>query len=414
MGRSAPPSDEVVRALRAVAERFGTPTYAYDLDQLRAQVGRLRSTLPPAVDLLYSLKANPSLGLCHEFARMGLGADVASAGELLVALEAGISPGRICVAGPYKTPETLAHVRTTGGPILSVDSLSELETLAGGSYRYRALLRLRPEFASSAVVKTGHDSRFGVPWDELPRCRDHVASSGVAVVGFHVFAGSQVLDSDAVVRQLRGALELSLRAAEVLGVTPEILNLGGGFGVPYGPDEQELDLDPIADELARLVDRAAPARIVIELGRYLVARAGWYLTTVVGHQTWRGRSAVVVDGGVHQRTDLCGLDLRASAMPPVALDRSDPVLAPTDVLGCLLLPDDVLAESCALPRLGVGDVLGFGTAGAYGLSAAPSAFLGHPLPAEVAFDGGRVEELRPRPAAHAWLEGQLARPRSAG
>ena len=219
---------------------------------------------------------------------------------------------------------------------------------------------------------------------------------GIVPVGFHVYSGSQVLDATAIVHQLRGATRLSLRAADLLGVAPEILNLGGGFGVPYRADDEALDLGPIADELRNLVDQASPARILLELGRYLVAESGWYLTTVVAHQTYRGRHAVVVDGGVHHRANLCGLGLRTKVLPPLALGGNGSSLAPTEVLGCLCLPDDVLAESSPLPPLSPGDVLAFPNAGAYGLSAAPTLFLSHPAPAEVAFRGTKMEVLRPR------------------
>src|SRR5207302_10128502 len=177
--------------------------------------------------------------------------------------------------------------------------------------------------------------------------------------GFHVFAGSQVLAAEGVIHHLRSGLDLARRAADLLGFVPEIIDIGGGFGIPYGPDDQEMDLAQVADELGRLVKRAAPARLVMELGRYFVAKAGWYLTTVLGQQTHRGRKAVVVDGGTHQRGDLCGLGLRQKAFAPVPLVARTGALTPTDVLGCLSLPSDVLAEARPLPPLSLGDVLAF-------------------------------------------------------
>src|SRR5262249_12532513 len=148
----------------------------------------------------------------------------------------------------------------------------------------------------------------------------YLTGPGIRVVGFHVFSGSQVLSVEGVVDHLRNGLDLAHRAADVLDLRPEIIDIGGGFGIPYAPNECELDLPPIAATLRSLVARAAPARLVIELGRYLVAQAGWYLTTVLAEQTHRGRKAVVVDGGVHQRGDLCGVGLRQRAVPPLVLD----------------------------------------------------------------------------------------------
>jgi diaminopimelate decarboxylase len=226
------------------------------------------------------------------------------------------------------------------------------------------------------------------------------------VIGFHVFAGSQVLDADKLNEHLRRSLDLSLRAAETLAVEPTYINLGGGFGIPYVHDGEELDLARVGDELASLVARAAPARIVLELGRYLVAEAGWYLTSVVGHQTFQGRPAVIVDGGVHQRADMCGLRLRLNQRPPLVLNAASTALTPTDVLGCLSLPDDVMLEASPLPKLSRGDVLAFGNAGAYGLWSSPAIFHGSPLPAEAAFDGSEIYLMRERKPAQSILEDQ--------
>jgi diaminopimelate decarboxylase len=398
--------------LREIIRHYGTPTYAYDLGRIRSQVARLRDHLPQAVQIFYSFKANAALGLCGFLADCGLGADVASAGELATALEAGFAPSDILVTGPDRSPAFLVALRTVPQALVSVDSLSELEVLGHHDLANRLVLRLRPDFPCTAVCTAGPDSRFGLPFDDLPRCREAIGRGGVRVVGFHVFPGSQVLDATVVVQHLRGALDESLRAADVLGIVPEVIDLGGGFGVPYGPGDRELDLALIGDELGRLVERAAPARIIMELGRYLVAQSGWYLTTVLAHQRHGGRKAVVVDGGTHQRGDLCGLGLRRRAFPPVPLDARTGTPVPTDVLGCLSHPGDVLAESSPLPPLAVGDGLAFPNAGAYGLGASPWLFHGHPAPAEVAFDGTRMETLRHRQTPRAVLEGQVRLSRS--
>jgi diaminopimelate decarboxylase len=404
MTPAAPPAE----ALLAIARRFGTPTYAYDVDRIREQVAAVRTCLPASTRLLYSLKANPSLGIAGLMADWGLGADVASAGEVVTAVAAGFPADRIFVSGPYKSPELLAQLPAPGTALLSVDSVSELALLAATKRPLRLVLRLRPDFPSAAVVDAGARSRFGIPFALLPDCRRLLASSALRVVGFHVFAGSQVLAAGEVARQLRAAADLCLRASAVLCLTPEVFNLGGGFGVPYAPAEAALELAQIGEELAALAERVHPATLMLELGRYLVAQAGWYLTAVVAHQQYHGRPAVVVDGGTHQRADLCGLGLSARATPPLILpDRRGPTQS-TAVLGCLCLPADVMAEESTLPALALGDVLAFPNAGAYGLSASPALFLGHALPAEVAFAGTAVELLRSRPHETAVLTGQHA------
>ena len=293
--------DAVNQHLLEIVRRYGTPTYAFDVRRLRAQVEKLRTHLPAAIEILYSLKANASLGICDVLRDCGIGADVASAGELATAVEAGFPSQRIFVAGPFKLPETLAQLRDLPAAVLSVDSPSELQMLAEHRLPNPIVLRLRPDFGSQAVVAAGHESRFGFVGDDVSSCRKLVNSRAVNVIGFHVFSGSQYLNAEGIVAHLRGALAISLRAADTLGIVPALLNLGGGFGIPYASTANELDLGIIGEELAMMTRQLPTTRIVLELGRYLVAQAGWYLTSVLGHQTFQGRAAVVVDGGTHQR-----------------------------------------------------------------------------------------------------------------
>lgn len=413
--------DMTRQALREIARRYGTPTYAFDVRRLQSQVEKLRHHLPNEVEILFSLKANGSLGICDVFAQCGIGADVASAGEFATAISSGFSPEHIFVSGPFKLAETIARLHDYPTTVVSVDSLSELKSLSDAGLHNPAVLRLRPDFSSCAVVPAGSESRFGFTWDAINRCGEFLPECQLDVIGFHVFSGSQVLDADKLNEQLRRALDLSLRAADTLDIAPSYINLGGGLGIPYGPGDKELDLFKVSDVMTELVRRAAPARLVLELGRYLVSEAGWYLTSVVGHQSYQGQPAVVVDGGVHQRADICGLCLRSNQIPPLVLKGAATCLSgaesqqhnvesqvtPTAVLGCLSLPDDVLIESSLLPNLAVGDVLAFCRAGAYGLWSSAALFHSSPLPAEVAFEGlSTIQLLRRRKSASSILEDQ--------
>jgi diaminopimelate decarboxylase len=383
---AAPAPAAVAEALAAVAVRHGTPAYVYDLGYIRARASGLTGALPAGVGVRYSVKANPALVVCQVIAGTGMGAEVSSAAELETALEAGFKPDRILVSGPYKEEELLRRVGTLPGVLVSVDSLSELRQLAArpGPAR-RIVLRLRPDYLPAGEMCAGSLSRFGIPAGQLASdAADLARAAGCA--GFHVYGGSQILDSAAAAHNIANAHDLAMRAAALLGVVPEVLNLGGGFGVPYDEHGRELDLAPAAATLRTLAARAPGTRLVLELGRYLVAEAGWYLTRVVHHQTFDGKPAVVVDGGIHHRPDLCGLDLAHRSAPPLLLGPPREGITPTAVLGCLCLPWDILAYGAGLPPLRVGDVLAFPNAGAYGLTAAPTGFLGHRLPAQVALD----------------------------
>jgi diaminopimelate decarboxylase len=212
-----------------------------------------------------------------------------------------------------------------------------------------------------------------------------------------------------LVEHLTSSADLCLRAADLLRMEPVLLNLGGGFGVAYKQGQASLDLALVGEAINKVLRRVRPAKVALELGRYLVAEAGWYVTTIVGQQAWNGRQAVVVDGGTHQRGDFCGLRLRSEGDSPILLEPRTGSEQRISVLGCLCSPDDVLAEAALLPSdLAMGDVLAFPNAGAYGLSASPTSFLAHPLPAEIAFDGERMVVLRQGNGPDEVLRGQAS------
>jgi diaminopimelate decarboxylase len=389
--------------LLQIAGRFGTPAFAYDVEVLRRQVRRLLDILP-ATQLRYSLKANPSLGLCKIISAAGFGADVSSLGELLIALAAGFLPRQICVSGPYKSQELLTRIAQLGEIAVSIDSLTELRHLANVARNCRVILRLRPNAPSGASATTSSTDRFGIRIDELHGCRQHL--SGLRFGGFHVYTGTQKLHAAGVVQDLRDTVALAQAGARILGQELETINFGGGFGVPYKDKDPELDLRRLELEMMAVTRVLAPTVLVLELGRYFVAQCGWYLTSVVAHQSYRGMDAVVVDGGTHQRSDLCDIGLSAGAFPPLLLNATDTPKRPMAILGCLCLPSDILAREVLLPNPKVGDVLAFPNAGAYGLTASPSNFLCHPHPVEVAFEADRIFLLRERTTADHVLRNQ--------
>jgi diaminopimelate decarboxylase len=218
---------------------------------------------------------------------------------------------------------------------------------------------------------------------------DRVRRSQARLVGFHVFSGSQNLRADAIVDAQRRTFELGLALAATAPGPIEWLNVGGGFGVPYFPGEAELELGPIAENLHGLCARARAelgAPLVLELGRYLVATAGVYVCRVLDRKVSAGQVFLVTDGGLHHHLAASGNFGQAIRKNyPVALaHRID--AAPSDVqsvVGPLCTPLDVLADRVALPRAEVGDLIAVFQSGAYGLTASPTAFLGHPRPVEV-------------------------------
>ena len=379
-----------------LAARVGqTPFYAYDRALLSARVTELRQALPPDIQLHYAVKANPMPALVGHMAGLVDGLDVASAGELRTALDAGCAPAGISFAGPGKRDEELVQA-VAAGVLLNVESFREARALAGISARLgwpaRVAVRVNPDFElkSSGMKMGGGPKPFGVDAEEVPALLAEIGRLGLAFEGFHLFAGSQNLRAEAIVEAQQKSFELALRLADSAPAPVRVLNLGGGFGIPYFPGETRLDLAPIGANLAEIAAAAATAlpgaALVIELGRYLVGEAGLYVCRVVDRKVSRGHVFLVCDGGLHHHLSASGnFGQVIRKNYPVAIGNRCDASAdiPTSVVGPLCTPLDLIADRMPLPAAQPGDLVVIFQSGAYGASASPQAFLGHPAAVEV-------------------------------
>ncbi len=402
-----------------LAERFGTPLYVYDLAVIDRQVVSLRAALPAGTELAYAVKANPALAVVSHLGRLGLGADVASAGELATALRAGISPERIVMTGPGKRDAELASAVESGIRAVTVESPGELERLE----RIAAHLRRRqPVMLRAAVAETsrrepvrlvGDDGagKFGMDLAGLEEAARRASRSPhVELLGLHAFGASNVLDAPALVAHVDETGRLARRLAEMTGMPVRIVDAGGGLGIPYRDDEEALDLDALARGLRDVVDAwaedplLAEARLLLEPGRFLVGPAGAYLTRVVDTKTVDGRAVAILDGGVHHvlRSVLVGQENRVRLLSPSTRRPGVVTLA-----GPLCSGLDVLARGAVMPPPAVGDLVAVRDVGAYGFTESMPLFLSHPIPAEVVVREGRAGLIRPRLDPGEWLDRQL-------
>jgi diaminopimelate decarboxylase len=323
------------------------------------------------------------------------GIDVASAGELKVALDAGADPAEVSFAGPGKREAELRQA-VAAGVLVNVESMREVLLLGPISQALglpaRVAVRVNPDFElkGSGMKMGGGPKQFGVDVEQLPELMRAIAGAELAFEGFHLFAGSQNLRPESICEAQRKSYELALRLSEVAPQPVRFLNLGGGFGIPYFPGEQPLDLAPIGANLASLVERARTelpaASLVIELGRYLVGEAGVYVSRVVDRKVSRGQVFLVTDGGLHHHLAASGnFGQVVRKNYPVAIgnrmDASDREVA--SVVGPLCTPLDLLADRMDLPVAREGDLVVVFQSGAYGKSASPEDFLGHPHCLEV-------------------------------
>lgn len=382
--------------LSRLAARVGqTPFYAYDRQLIAQRVEELRTALPRSLKLHYAMKANPMPALVCHLARLVDGIDVASGGELKVALDSGAAPREISFAGPGKSRDDLQRA-VAAGILINIESFREVAELTRigdqTGDRARVAVRINPDFElkSSGMKMGGGAKPFGVDAEQVPQLLAEIGRAGLSFEGFHLFAGAQNLKPEAIVEAQCKSFELALRLAQSAPSPVRLLNLGGGFGIPYFPGEAHLDLAPIAANLAALAQRAGDqlpaAELVIELGRYLVGEAGIYVSRIVDRKISRGQVFLVADGGLHHHLSASGnfgQVIRKNYPVAIGNKMTGEQRETVSVVGPLCTPLDLLADRMELAAAQPGDLLVVYQSGAYGFSASPQAFLGHPACVEV-------------------------------
>jgi diaminopimelate decarboxylase len=380
-----------------LAERIGrTPFFAYDRALLTARVEQLHQAIPKGIDVSYAIKANPMPAVVQHLSGLVHSFDVASADEMRIALDTPMPASRVSFAGPGKTPAELTQA-IAAGVTIEMESETEAERVASIGERLgirpKAAVRVNPDFEvkGSGMRLGGGPQQFGVDSERVPALLKKLAETGTDFLGFHIFAGSQNLRTDILCDAQRKTVALALRLAEVAPVPVRYLNIGGGFGIPYFEGDEPLDLAAIGANLDELLTgtirpNLGEARVVVELGRYIVGECGVYVTRIIDRKESRGRTFLIVDGGLHHQ-------LAASGNFGQVIRRNYPVAignrmeeAPTEVVtivGCLCTPLDTLGDNLLIPACGIGDFVVVFQAGAYGLTASPTAFLSHPAPVEV-------------------------------
>jgi diaminopimelate decarboxylase len=379
--------------VEALVSRAGdTPLFVYDFALVREKIAALRAALPAEIRLHYAIKANPLPEMVAAIAPLVDALDVASGGELAVAIP---FARHISFAGPGKRNRELeAAIRA--GTTLNVESEGEaaraLKIGEDLSIQPKLAVRVNPDFdlKGSGMRMGGGAKPFGIDAERVPALVKHMLGAGADWRGFHIFAGSQALDSEAIVETQRQTVALAGRLAETIGEPPPLVNIGGGFGIPYFPGDKTVDVNHIGTQLADALNtRSEVLRdsvFAIELGRYLVGECGVYLTRVVDRKVSHGEIFVITDGGLHHQ-------LAASGNFGTVIRRNYPVANATrfgaepeevaSIVGCLCTPLDRLSDQAHLPRADVGDLIAVFMAGAYGATASPSRFLGHPEPSEL-------------------------------
>jgi diaminopimelate decarboxylase len=408
-----------------IAREYGTPFYLYHGETIVERVRRVRETL--GTEVSYSVKANPSLGVCQLIAReKEAGAEVASSGELAVARAAGFEPEDIVFAGPGKTDDELKRVVEEGIFADNVESLGEIERLAriaGEMGRKIGVgLRINPatQLMGSQMRMGGTVGQFGIDQAELEEAVEKTLSHPELILrGVHVYTATQVFEVEPLLEHCRNIFEIALEAADYAGQPLEMIDFGGGFGVPYFEKMFEFDLMSFGEGFRELLKtyrsdpRLEGCRFLFELGRYLVADAGVYVTRAVDVKQTRGKTFVVTDGGMNHHLTATGNmgQVFRKSYPLLSLTRMSGV--PEEgvaVAGPCCTPLDTFGSNIPLVEPEVGDLIGVFYSGAYGFSASNLGFLSHPAPAEVLLWQGKAHRLREGGRPEDVLTGQEALP----
>lgn len=388
-------------ALCAVAEQLGTPTYVYDASVIESRLATLRGAVGHRpTTICYAVKANSSLAVLRLMGRHGAGADIVSGGELQRALRAGIPAERIVFSGVGKTDVEIDAAIEAGVGSINLESAEELEQVAARARaqgRVAAVaLRVNPDIdpKTHPYLATGlRESKFGISMaDALPVARRAHANPSLRLVGLGCHIGSQItevepfVDSVARVRRLVDTL-----ASE--GIELHHLDLGGGLGIGYRPDDPALDVEA----WGRAVQEATAGlslELVFEPGRWLVANAGVLLTRVLGRKQGATKGFVVVDAAMN---DLLRPSLYQAyhVVVPTRWPRDGDPTELVDVVGPVCESGDFLALGRTLPVSRPGEVLAVLSAGAYGMTMA-STYNTRPLPAEAMIWGDEIHVIRPR------------------
>ena len=384
------------RKVSVIASELGrTPFYAYDRAVMTRKVQELRAALPAGIELHYAMKANPMPDVVAHFCGLVDGIDVASANEMDVALAAGMRPDLVSFAGPGKSPAELERA-VAAGIVINMESELEMRRIAAIAERTgrrpRVAVRVNPDFElkSSGMKMAGGPKQFGVDAERVPQMLAELATLPVEFWGFHIYSGSQNLRPEIISDAQQQSAALAIELARHAPAPVRLLNLGGGFGIPYFPGEQPLDLAPIGDTLRSLlptIQAALPeTSVALELGRYLVGESGVYVCRVLDRKVSRGHVFLVTDGGLHHH-------LAASGNFGQVIRKNYPVLVANriasadretaSVVGPLCTPLDLLADRMDLAAAEVGDLVAVFQSGAYGLTASPRGFLSHPEPLEL-------------------------------
>ena len=392
-------NDELViggRSITAIARQYGTPLYIYDRAIIKQRAKTLRAVLPDNLRINYAVKANPNIEILGLMSTFYDGFDIASRGEMQRAVRAGQDPGKMSFAGPGKSPDELKFAIENGIGSISIESEREAEHIISIckalNTTTRILIRVNPRFelSKSGMKMGGGPKQFGIDSERVPNLITKLQNDEhVKFTGIHLFSGSQNLQADQILETCGKILAYADDLVSRTRCPLKLINLGGGFGIPYFAHEKDLDLNSVGNGLKTLLhayqSKLPDTVFKIELGRFLVGESGIYLSRVLYRKISHSQTFLITDGGMHHHLAASGnfgQSLIRRPMPLATVNRLNNPLEKITVAGTLCTPLDTFG-TVELPRADEGDLIAVFNSGAYGFSASPLGFLSHNPPVEI-------------------------------
>jgi len=397
--------------LTEASERFGTPAYVYFTDIAEARLSDLRAAFGKWFAISYAVKSNPNPALLDWMRDRLDYLDISSGGEFRLSQQAGWDPALVSFTGPAKREAELRPAISAGLGELVIESLREArlaDAIAAELGRVQpVLIRIAPDHVPKGFgdQMAGRPSAFGIDIEDAADILPRIAAlPNLRIIGLHIYSGTQSLKPGAICENWRIFIDIFRRLCAQIDIQPRKLIFGSGLGIPHHPGETELDLQQVADGIGAELDafraepRFAGTRLVLELGRYLIGPAGYFVTRVVSIKTSRGSRIAICDGGLNGNLAASGnfgmVMRRNYAMHRIGED--DDGSRPEekhDLSGPLCTSIDKLGSGVLLPRLEEGDLIAIHAGGAYGPTASPLHFISHPLPVEVMVTNGQLRDI---------------------
>lgn len=380
--------------LMKLTEEFGTPLYVFNGDEISETYDTMIEQLGEGIEIFYSVKANPSLGICQLLKSRGSGIEVASSGELKLAIQAGFEPHKIIFSGPGKTIDELKYAVETGIASIIAESVSELEKLerlaTENNCNINVGIRLNPsyDFPNAKIKMSGSGKQFGIDGDTLSEVIEMLKKQPhLKLVCLHTYLGTQIFDYEQLLAHVSNLLEIARQIIEEHDIDLKIIDFGGGFGIPYFGEGTRFDFHNFAQGLRDIYQKnesiCKGRRLIFESGRYLLAESGYFLTQILYKKRSKGTVFLVTDGGMnhHVLSTFRGRQMRNN-FPVHILGKTGEKEIVT-IAGPLCTPDDIIGRDVEAVVAEQGDIVCIPKSGAYGRSFSPVNFLGHPGPTEV-------------------------------